>query len=222
MRTRVLLLFIVAAVGAGCASLGSHPPRATDLSGDWKLDQALSEDPHAVMRQQRQNASGHGSGHYGGMGSGSGMGGMGAPGTASTGSGGGMHGGHHGGGGGGGSGGNWGGGRHGPESDFLVQPQGLTIHQNPSQLNLVADGVPTEFVYGEKVTASVQGGTAERKSGWKGQDFIVKYDVADGPKATRSYELNDGGKQLVVITEVDGGRVPEMKFHTVYDRAPAG
>lgn len=221
MRTRVLLLFMVAAVGAGCASLGSHPPRATDLSGNWKLDQALSEDPRAVMRQQKQNASGHGMHHGGGMGGGYGMPAGGAPGTASTGTyGGGMHGGHRGGGGGGG---NWGVARHGPESEFLVQAAALQIRQSPSQLDLVADGVPTEFEYGEKVTTSVQGGTAERVSGWKGQDFVVKYDVADGgPKATRSYELNDGGKQLVVITQVEGGRSPAMKFHTVYDLAPAG
>ena len=40
--------------------------------------------------------------------------------------------------------------------------------------------------------ASVQDGAAERTSGWKGEDFVVKYDVKDGPKASRSYELSDG------------------------------
>jgi len=69
--------------------------------------------------------------------------------------------------------------------------------------------------------ASVKGGAAERSSGWKGQAFVVKYDVSEGPKAARSYELNDGGKQLVVTTQVQGEGSPSMKFRTVYERASA-
>ena len=148
-----------------------------------------------------------------------GMPGPGTPGTATTGTpgGGGYQGGHHG----GGYGGNRGGGHGGPNGEFLARAEKLSIQQSPSQLDLVADGVSTEYVYGEKVMASVQGGAAERNSGWKGQDFVVKYDVTDGPKATRSYELNDGGKQLVVTTDVAGGHGPDVKFRTVYERASA-
>jgi len=184
----------LAVLAAGCASLSSHPPHATDLSGDWKLDPSLSDDPRALMRQQRQH-SGHGMHTQGG----------------------GAQGGHRG----HGSGGFWGGGRRGPNGDFLAQPATLSVHQSVSQLELVADGVSTDFVYGEKVMASVKGGAAERSSGWKGQAFVVKYDVSEGPKAARSYELNDGGKQLVVTTQVQGEGSPSMKFRTVYERAPA-
>jgi hypothetical protein len=218
MRNTAMFLALALAALAGCASLSSHPPHATDLSGDWKLDESLSDDPRAMMRQQGQHGSGHGMHHGGGMGGG--MPQLVTPGAATTGSpGGGMHGGHHGG---GGNGGNWGGGRHGPGGEFLTRPASLSIHQAATQLELVADGVSTDFAYGEKVMASVQGGAAERSSGWKGQDFVVKYDVTDGPKATRSYELNDGGKQLVVTTQVAGGRGPDVKFRTVYERAAAG
>ena len=111
--------------------------------------------------------------------------------------------------------------RHGPNNEFMLQPAKLSIQQSTSTLKLIADGVPTDYEYGEKVVASVQSGTADRSSGWKGQAFVVKYDVKDGPKATRSYELNDGGKQLVVTTEVSGGRGGSMKLHTVYQRDPA-
>jgi hypothetical protein len=106
--------------------------------------------------------------------------------------------------------------------DFLSQPASLTIKQAPQELALEADGVSTTFVYGEKVVASVKGGTAERVSGWKGSDFIVKYNVTDGPVATRSYEVGDGGRQLIVTTDVEGGRVPKLEFRTVYERTPAG
>jgi hypothetical protein len=74
MRTPVVFLALaLAALVAGCASLSSHPPHATDLSGDWKLDQSLSDDPRSMAHQQRRQQGGHGMGHHGGMG---GMGGM--------------------------------------------------------------------------------------------------------------------------------------------------
>ena len=103
----------------------------------------------------------------------------------------------------------------------MIQPARLAIQQGDEKLKLVADGVPTDFEYGEKVVASVQSGAADRSSGWKGDAFVVKYDVKDGPRATRSYELNDGGKQLIVTTEVSGGRGGSMKLRTVYERDPA-
>jgi hypothetical protein len=87
-------------------------------------------------------------------------------------------------------------------------------------LKLISDGVPTDFEYGEKVVASVQGGAAERSSGWKGQDFVVKFKVTDGPSATRNYELGDGGRQLIVHTEVTGSRGGTRKLRTVYEREP--
>jgi len=110
--------------------------------------------------------------------------------------------------------------RHGPNTEVMVAPAKLPIQQHDSNLKLIADGVPTDFEYGEKVVASVQGGAADRSSGWKGQAFVVKYDVKDGPRATRSYELNDGGTQLVVTTEVSGGRGGTMKLRAVYLREP--
>lgn len=206
------LVLAVTVLAAGCASLGTHPPHATDLSGDWKLDESLSDDPRALMRQQRQH-SGHGMGHYG-------MPQLVTPPEPSIPApqGSSPQGGHHRR---SGLGGNWGGGRHSPNSEFLAQPAALSIHQGASRLELVADGVSTDFVYGEKVMASVQGGAAERSSGWKGLDFVVRYDVTGGPKAARSYELNDGGKQLVVATQLQGGRGPDVKFRTVYERTAA-
>ena len=111
--------------------------------------------------------------------------------------------------------------RRGPSNEFMVRPDKLTIQQGDSSLKLIADGVTTDFEYGEKVVASVQGGAADRSSGWKGKAFVVKFDVKDGPKATRSYELNDGGAQLIVTTEVSGGRGGSMKFRAVYQRDPA-
>jgi hypothetical protein len=206
----------------GCSSLATHPPRATDLSGEWQLNQSLSDDPQALMRAHRQEQGrGHGGGHHhGGMPGMGGMGGMGMPqldgpgGSGGSGSAGG-HGGPRGGG--------YGGmGPHrGSNNEFLARPDKLSIKQEPNELHLVADGVPTDFTYGDKVMASVQNGAAERTAGWKGKDFVVRYDVKDGPKASRSYEQSADGQRLTMTTEVSGARYPDIKFRSVYEHSPA-
>src|SRR5690349_5084352 len=109
---------------SGCSTLASHAPRHLDLSGQWQPNESLSDDPMAVMRR---HASGSGGGmrHPGG----GGMGGYG----------------HHGG---------AGGPRHGQNLEFLARPEHLSIQQGTDTLKLIADGVPTDFEYGEKVVAS--------------------------------------------------------------------
>ncbi len=101
---------------------------------------------------------------------------------------------------------------------FMDQPEKLSIAQAPTELNLVADGMPTKYVYGEKVTESASKAVAEREAGWKGNDFIVKRSIKDGPSATRTYSLTDEGRQLVVSTKVSGGRGPDREFVSIYER----
>jgi hypothetical protein len=206
MAMRVLMCVMAFAVTlSGCASLGSHPPRATNLSGEWQLNESLSDDPMAVMREHMPK--GGGMHRHGGM---RGMGLTEPGGSQAT-----HTPGHRGG---------WQGNGGGPRranNEFLARPAKLVIQQGDRDLELIADGVPTDYEYGEKVVASVQGGAADRTNGWKGKTFVVKYDVKDGPKAARSYELNDGGRQLVVTTEVTGGRGGTMKLRAVYQREPS-
>jgi hypothetical protein len=106
----------------------------------------------------------------------------------------------------------------GATRDFVDQPEKLSIAQAPTELSLVADGVPTKHVYGEKVTESVSKGVAEREAGWKGNDFIVERSIKGGPSATRTYSLTDEGRQLVVSTKISGGRGPGREFVSIYER----
>lgn len=204
---------------AGCTGLRTKPSSDVNFSGEWHLNTALSEDPAAMER------GGPGSGRGGGMGGGRGPGGGGMGGGMGGMGGGGMGGmGGRGPGGmggpGGGSGGRGGGGKSGVPGarEFMDQPEKLVITQAPADLNLVADGTPTKLVYGEKVSESVGRGTAEREAGWKGNDFIVKRSIKDGPSATRTYSLTDEGRQLVVSTKVSGGRGPGREFVSIYER----
>ncbi|HEV7608216.1 MAG TPA: hypothetical protein VGO61_12810 [Steroidobacteraceae bacterium] len=201
-----LIWFFALVVLCGCSSLGTKPPRGTNLTGNWQLNESLSQDPLAQMREQRHDR-GDGMRRGGGM------------------RGGGMRGGMRRGGMPGGQGGGWSGRgdtsrQRGPGAlgDFVARPQELAIEQTARELDLKADGAATEFVYGEKVMASVQNGTAERVSGWKGDEFVVKYKVIDGATATRNYQLADSGRQMIVTTQIEGGRARKLEYRTVYVR----
>jgi hypothetical protein len=188
---------------SGCGTLSSKPPAKVQLSGQWQLNESLSEDP---AQQSRQGSPGGG-----GMGRRGGGGGR-------------MHGGGGGYGGGrgtyGGAGAGGGGGRSGPpggaSSELFGRAKELSIDQGVKELKLSADGADTLFVYGEKVTSSLGRGTADRTSGWKDSAFVVEYDSKQGQKMTRRYEILDDPDQLVVTTKLSGRR--DMEFETVYDR----
>ena len=190
-----LTWLLAAAVLCGCSSLGTQPPRAMNLTGDWHLNESLSEDPHAKLREER-HAGGGGMHRRGGISAGGTPNGdWSARGSKSRQRG------------------------QGANKDFLTRPNNIGIEQTAHELALNADGSATQFVYGEKVVASVQGGTAERVSGWKGDEFVVKYVVTDGPTATRSYQLAESGKQMIVTTQVEGGGgSPKFEYRTVYER----
>src|SRR5262245_58167771 len=66
MRVHTFGLALATVAIAGCATLGSHPPHATNLTGEWQLDESLSDDPSAVLREHMPH--GGGMHHHGGMG----------------------------------------------------------------------------------------------------------------------------------------------------------
>ncbi|MFC4311448.1 hypothetical protein ACFPN2_20275 [Steroidobacter flavus] len=200
----ITMLFV-----AGCAGLRTKPPANVDFSGEWRLNSELSEDPSAMERGAGHGQRGGGMGPGGRGPGGGGMGGMGGRGPGGAGGGFGGHGGR-------GSGGMAGG--PGAMREFLDQPEKLSITQAAAELNLVTDGVPTKLVYGEKVTESARRGVVEREAGWKGNDFVVKRSIKDGPSATRNYSLTDEGRQLVVSTKISGGRGPKREFVSIYER----
>jgi hypothetical protein len=205
----IAALFVVTL--AACSTLSAKPPAKVQLSGQWQLNEGLSEDP---AQQARQSYSGGG----GGMGRHGGGGGR-------------MHGGFgggRGGGGGGGYGGGYGSGSSGSShsgSAPTSSPEGtgrakdVSIEQGAKELKLSADGADTLFVYGEKVTSSFGRGVADRTSGWKDSAFVVEYDSKQGQKVTRRYEILDDPDQLVVTTKISGRR--DLEFQTVYDRKTA-
>jgi hypothetical protein len=203
---------------AGCGRLNEKPPEAVDLSGDWQLRQSLSDDPVALLKQHLQgkrrdkdrpedsdaatgdskpddDGDGQRESRSGGA-QGAGQFAAGRP------------------------------DRGGPDfamlRNLLAQPAELSIRQLPKAVLLTADGSPTRYVYGQDAIDSVQDGVAERTAGWDGDAFVIKYDVRQGPDATRSYRKDPGGRWLTVTTRVSGGGAPKLEIRSVYERKASG
>ena len=200
-----------ACVWSGCASVGDQAPHGVNLSGEWQLNPALSEDPVAMLRAQRREE------RHGGWNGRRPPGGGGlersrmprdddsdVPRDSDPPERGGRF---------------RDSARNGPFRDFLERPTALSIKQASGELDLVADGVHTEYEYGEKVSASVASGVADRVAGWNGGSFEVNWHLPEGLRASRSYSLQQQGKQLVVVTDASGGGERHLKFRTVYERA---
>jgi hypothetical protein len=197
--SKILLFSFAFAVSlAGCSTLGETPSRGTNLDGEWKLDETQSQDPRAVLGQNepkrgREKRRELPAPPADAATAGPPAAGPPAPPTPKF---------------------------RGPRmiADFMTQPAGLVIKQTATELSLKEDGSTTDFVYGEKVMASVEDGASERRSGWSEGAFVIRYKVFDGPTATRSYLANRSGQQLIVTTHVSGGYLPKLDFRTVYVR----
>lgn len=182
------LLSIVALAGCG-PRLNIQPGQVVDLSGQWQLSAALSDDPRVLLEKLRPAVDRRrGNGPPGGPPLGT------TPVRRRPGD---------------------------PASidDYVVQPARLSIEQGAKELRLVADGSPTRFIYGERFGTSSMRGVSERRSGWEGSSFVTYEEVREGPDVTCTYQLS--GNQLIVITDVNGGGIPDLDFRSVYERIPA-
>ncbi len=202
---------------AGCARLATKAPPGVDLSGRWALNEALSDDPQAVMDAQRERMRQR-AGRAGPMGGGPMSGGpMGRGGPM-----GGGRSGHGGVPGGGGPSGNrpgaMGGGAMSQRMQLPMAAKQMDIQQSAQDLLIESENVSTRYVYGQKSAVSIPRGTADRQAGWKGKTFVVETKAPEGPSTVQRYALNPEG-QLIVTTEVSG-RGPSLKLQQVYEHRP--
>ena len=104
--------------------------------------------------------------------------------------------------------------------DMLSPGKQLEISQAATELSIVSGDSTTRYVYGDKVIVSVPDGVADRIAGWDGSRFVVRTSAPDGVRTARSFELANGGRQLIVITEISGDG-PGATVRLVYDRLSA-
>jgi len=236
----VLFGILGTAVVATGAELKHAPPAKVDLSGLWKINPDLSDDPYeAVEKKRRASTEGRGTRGGGPMGGGR-SGGTRLPGGIVVDSGDGVFGDVFGGTvvtgtargtvGGGGGGGN----RDRPAGDpepssmrvpldsFLATVDQFEISQAPDSLTIASDDGTTTCKPAEPGQAPLPGGDpGDRRCGWKGDTWVTEIKAPNGLIRTNRYELKKGGKQLVMISEMEGGKseLSGLRIKRVYERA---
>ena len=236
----------VAAMLASCASdrLITATPQGVDLSGEWRLNENLSDDASRVFDETKDlpmkaPAPGRNPGGFG------------RPGTGRPGAGGGID-----------PGGPGGGGENltragstsgfvpvlyaqdatlpsstsdsgpaspagkgaarGPVAQMLAAPALLTISQSGSKVIVksTTDGTSDEYTAGEQRTISFGQTEADRSSGWRENYFVVITKAHKGPSKEDDFAL-DGEGHLIFATLVTHVKKGPIDFKRVYDRVRA-
>lgn len=211
---------------AGCAvqRLESQPPAGVNLSGAWRLDRAVSDDPHRVLehlrsevarRFQRYVAQVQEAGPAVRPGS-RGGGSVAAAETAHE---------------------------QQVEAAALQRPRGdplagsptlaaitaraaqgdlLFIRQKEDELVLDFGGLKRSFVPGQRSVVSAQSGVADQISGWHGRSFVIELKPQLGPAVIDTYALSADGRRLTEKLHVGASDfVPAVDMTRVYLPATA-
>ena len=196
-----LLITFTAVPGNGASS--EAPP---DLSGDWQLNEELSEDPREAMRRSRSGRGGFGAqGRGGGGGRGGGFG-RGGRGQGGFGRGGGRGGEQQGRGGAGGE----------RMNRFSLE------HQDPQLTFRFEDGqARTLTTDGETRTHQHPSGEVRTEASWRGNQLVIKRQHDGGRKVKETYQLDAESGRLLVTTKLEGG-ARSMSFRRVYDSVAEG
>ena len=247
-NTRLLLVTAASAtlaLLASCASesrLVAATPQGVDLSGQWRLNENLSDDPGNIEQPKEKElpptspSPGRNPGGFGRPGTGI-PGGPGGPGTLDPGSGGDNL-----------TSTGTGGGfvpvlyaqdatlpssasdsgpaqpakpapRVGSVAHMLSSPALLTISQSGGKLVVksVTDGASDEFTAGEQRTIPFGQTEADRSSGWRDAAFVVITKAHKGPSKEDDYALDAEG-HLIFATLITHVKKGPIDFKRVYDR----
>jgi len=166
------------ALGVLSSAAAADAPSGVDLSGTWVLNQKLSDDPQAMMKQFHNSSGGSGGGY----------------------------GGHHGGGGGGGYSGHGGGsGNGGAPGQHMGEfaPQRLIIVESGDKVVMIPEGRDSVTVIpdGEEHDRQTPAGVAKVEASWTDVALQVKMTTPTGHEATRLYRINSDGR-LEVATQL--------------------
>jgi hypothetical protein len=233
----------VAAMLTSCATdrLINAAPQGVDLSGEWRLNENLSDDPSRAFDETKDlplkaPAPGRNPGGFG------------RPGTGRPGAGGGIDPGGPGGGGenltradstsgfvpvlyiqdaalpsstsdSGPASPAGKGGPRGPVAQMLAAPALLTISQSGSKVIVksTSDGTTDEYTAGEQRTISFGQTEADRSAGWRDNYFVVITKAKKGPSKEDDFAL-DGEGHLIFATLVTHVKKGPIDFKRVYDR----
>jgi hypothetical protein len=204
MMTVVTVVFAVLAVGLLLipSPTAAGEMSSVDISGRWRINDNLSDDPREVMQQKKQEM------------------------RASRGAGGGLEGGRGGRGGGGFGGGKFGGG--GSRNQEEMQERFRQLEQGRRDITILQQGDDVTMIYagGDTITVVADGkkhkretkaGEVEVRSSWQDLALEVTIKRYEGTEMTRLYRLSNEGR-LEVVSLIQLPRGDEtIEIVTVYD-----
>jgi hypothetical protein len=220
-RQRLLACALVCALLSACGGAGrlsAEAPGGVDLSGTWKLDRALSDDPEKLyekIRLQRAIRNGEQPPPTRQRGDSRSRQADGAADRTED--------------------------PNNPQSAefqaaanrshlnaydigvFGTIPRGdlVTIRQHPDEMYIFDGLTDRSFTPGAQSVVSVPEGVADQHSGWKSKEYVIDVKAQAGPETIERYHLSADGKQLLAEIHSNGGNMPSMKIKRVYERTSA-
>ena len=232
MRTKLTstLLTVITVAGINVATAGdlkATPPKNVNLTAIWQINPKLSDDPREVLSGKRDESRGRtpvptprpGGGNKVGpfdvdvgdvFGNGTMSGGV----TVGRGS-------------------NRGGSGDRPDEDpepttmrvpldsFMATREQFEIEQSAEAFTIRTVDETNTCKPGEASKVPLQSGElVDQRCGWDGAAFVVEVKSPDGVTRTNRYQAQDGGKRLVMVSDIKGGRgqLRGMHIKRVYDR----
>ncbi len=235
LTAALLATVAVGAASVALADLKAAAPKNVNMTALWKINPGLSDDPQKVLANKREESAGGGPTGGGGP-----MGGGGHGGGTSTRVGkadvdmGGIFGGV--------ISGTMGSGNRGGQADrpaadptpsesmrvpldsFLATREQFEIQQRPDALTISTEDETSTCKPGVTDKVPLQSGEmVSRNCGWQGSTFVVELASDDGVKRVNRYELRKSDKQLVLTSEIKGGKgqLRGLQIKRVYDRVLA-
>lgn len=234
------IVIVGSAATVRAAEMKPTAPAKVNLAGLWQINPDLSDDPYEAVENKRRDSAGGsptGGGPVGGRHGG--RGGVSTSGLPDAGdilggvisdrgtviSGGGTI---------GGRGRGTGGTSDRPDGDpepssmrvpldaFLATLEQFEIAQQPDSLTITTDTDSNTCKPTDPGQAPLPGGEmGERKCGWQGDTWVTEIKAPNGVVRTNRYELRKGGRQLVMTSDIKGGKSPlsGLRIRRVYDKA---
>jgi hypothetical protein len=220
-RVKEIALGVLVATLAGCGGLSrlqSEPSHSIELSGNWLLDRAASDDPQKVFDRLRPKPTHHEDSDENAASDGDNSGSSGNPPA------------------GGGPRRRRGGGDQqlqtaGNRNDayartpllrmlasLLARGDQVIIHQSGEVFSLDYGNTTRTFTPGGQSVVSAEWGVADQISGWKGKEYVIQVKPQNGVPLTESFSLSEDGNQLIDQLRVGGGEFPLVQLKRVYNR----
>ena len=108
-----------------------------------------------------------------------------------------------------------------PLDSFLATLDQFEIEQDRESLTIATVEEKTTCKPADPGQAPLPGGDlGDRKCGWQGDTWVTEITAPNGVVRTNRYELKKAGRQLVMTSEIKGGKteLSGLRIKRVYDR----